>query len=238
MPASFYVQTRPSFLNYFHSIPYKLTVSRDAHRTALERAELFAGDFAAYLGSPEVTGQLGLDEAQRKLLHTLDSEARDGNFIYQKPITFVSGFPFLQLQSYNKTSDLDVLVLTTQGYNVKKGLPVVVCLKGYTVTELGPTPIRGLGFLFSPRPITTDNISDVISKKGLAGAKLSITRNRVLIETGLPEVGLEATLKYQLIGEMEWSAEPSLLVYAFNNRNLLLKEQQEATAGEFSLDLS
>lgn len=218
------------------SLRYRLAVSTPKHRAALEKAENFAGDFATYLSDPSVVDQLGLDSLQKGVFKAALEDAYAGEIYYHKPQTGFSGFPYLTLP-LNNYSDFGYLkkrlIFMAQSHNVRSGMPRSASVMGIDIdSEKTSEPVF---FLFSPTPITADNITDIVPKRQLKDTTLSVTRNRVIFETVDYKRGTEETLQYHLLGEMDRQAEPGLLVYAFNRRNARIRQFQTLSDAEFSL---
>ena len=67
------------------------------HQAAVERAEVFAGDFMAYLDLPAVWDELNLDDSQKRVLFTLTDEAKAGNLNNHGVKGSYDGFPYFKL---------------------------------------------------------------------------------------------------------------------------------------------
>lgn len=70
---------RGELVSAARGLHYKMTVPKQKHRAATERAEIFAGDFMAYLNEPAVWAKLNLDHSQNGVLNTLIEAAKTGN---------------------------------------------------------------------------------------------------------------------------------------------------------------
>ena len=225
------------------NLHYKLVVPKDKHQAAIERTEIFAGDFIAYLNEPIVFGKLGLDRFQNKVINTIFDDIRVRKMSYSNPITQHNGFPWMRLayQNFSGMPNLDnpeegIYAQFFVDYNVEKCLPVSAYVYGIDFYN-DEIMSKEVSFLFSPDLITAENITDIEHKSMLTNTKVTTTQNRVLLEHMNPKRRIGCTTQYHLLGQMEWSAEPSLFVYAHNSLNSRTTRYQEVPEGELSFVL-
>ncbi len=230
---------RMNVLDAIQSCHYKLVVPQDKHQAAVERAEVFAGDFMAYLNEPAILGKLGLDRFQNKVVNTIFDHIQAGNMSYDKPITQRDGFPVIRLpyHNYSGMPNLDnpeegIYAQFFVDYNVEKCLPISAYVSGidFYSDEIISNSVY---FFFSPGLITAQNITDVERKSMLRNTTVTTTPNRVLLEHMIPNRGIGWTNQYHLLGQMEWSLEPELFVYAHNSSTSRTTRYQEVPEGEF-----
>ena len=89
---------------------YNIAISKEKHQAAVERAELFAGDFMAYLNQPEVWAKLNLDHSQNEVLNALTEAAKTGNLHNRRTEGLYDGFPVLR-QGFSDYDDFNKILV-------------------------------------------------------------------------------------------------------------------------------
>lgn len=219
---------------------YQIAVPKDKHQAAVKKAETFAGDFMAYLNEPRVWDKLDLESSQNRALNGLSEIAKGRNLYNQGAGGKYDGFQVLKLGfgNYDNVNNFLVGDYLKHGkylnfavcYNVDKDLPVSAWFGGVTCDGSGIGSIDDVNFLFSPNPIITENISNIVTKSMLTNTKVTTTANRVLLEYN----NIKCAYQYHLLGQMEWSLAPELLVYAHNSRKTIFTRPRELPEGELS----
>lgn len=206
---------------------YLATVSSEEHRNAIDTTSKLAGDFAAFLEQPENLKELYLDRSLSKVASTIVEEVKSGNMTPKRtgPEVRYDGFPHVTMRYRNYHYNINCPAEIREGthvvlgltYNLETRLPTKAYFFGFDHFFESFTT-HDAYFMFSPTPITEENIKNIMGQSWLKQSKIAANEKRVLVEWERPRLGHSSTEPYHLLGQIECdSLGQPLFVYGHNS---------------------